>query len=374
MSRKPLRWWPMCVVALGARGFLPLAAHAAATPTPPPSPVGTTWVNVTGNLANLASECGNLTMLSPVSGSATIIAGVALRGLWANNSGSTWTHLGAGAGSDTITNRPSWIVYDPANPGVFWESGIYNGGGVYKTTDNGTTFRRVGSISHNDYVSVDFSDPNRQTLLAGGHEQSRTVYRSTDGGQTWANAGATIPANTKFSTDPLIINTQTYVVNLSGYASGTAGFARTTNSGASWQVVSTLGPYDGPPLVTSNGTIYWSNGNSLLKSTDSGATWSQVGSNLRQVRPIELPDGRLVSVGATNLVMSADGGSVWSPIGDPLPFAPAGVIYSPSRRAFFIWHWDCGGVVLPDAIMRLDLDLTSQLPAAPTGLRIVQGG
>jgi hypothetical protein len=327
-----------------------------------------TWVNVTGNLANMASECGNLTMLSAVPGNDTVIAGVALKGLWASSAGTSWAHLGSGAGSDTITNRPSWVVYDPVQAGVFWESGIYNGGGVFKTTDNGATFQRLGSISHNDYVSVDFGDPNRQTLLAGGHEQSQTVYRSTDGGKTWTNIGVTIPANTKFSTNPLIIDAQTYVVNLSGYGSASAGILRTTDAGASWQQVSALEPV-GPPLVTANGTIYWSHWNGLLKSTDSGLTWGQVGSNLQPVRPVELPDGRLLSVGATSLMISADAGSTWTPYDAALPFNPAGVIYSPGRKAVFVWHWDCGGVVLPDAIMKLDVDFPSN-PAPPTRLRI----
>jgi photosystem II stability/assembly factor-like uncharacterized protein len=330
------------------------------------------WANATGNLANMASECGNLTMLSAVPGPGAVIAGVALKGLWTNSNGTTWSQLGSGTGSDTITNRPSWITYDPLNPRVFWESGIYNGGGVYKTTDGGTTFQRLGSISHNDFVSVDFGDPNRQTLLAGGHEQSQTVYRSTDGGQNWTNIGVSIPANTKFSTNPIIINAQTYVVNLSGYGSETGGILRTTNGGASWQQVSAVEP-TGPPLVASDGTIYWSNGNSLLKSTDGGSTWSQVGNDLQPVSPIELPDKRLVSVGSTTVVISADGGSVWSPVGAALPFTPAGVIYSPGRKALFIWHWDCGPVVLPDAIMRLDMDLSPRGPAPPTGLRIVKG-
>ena len=74
-------------------------------------------------------------------GADTILAGVAGRGLWANSSGSTWSHLGEGAGSATITNRPSWIVYDPLSPGVFWESGIYDGGGIYQTFDKGNTFQ-----------------------------------------------------------------------------------------------------------------------------------------------------------------------------------------------------------------------------------------
>jgi hypothetical protein len=265
MSKKLLCWLSAFGVALGAQGFVPLAAG--------------TWTNVTGNLANMSSDCGNLTMVSPVPGSNTIIAGVALQGLWANTNGSTWTHLGAGAGSDTIINRPFWIVYDPAHPGVFWESGIYTGAGVYKTTDNGSTFHQLGpadTIRHMDYVSVDFSDPNRQTLLAGGHEQSQAVWRSTNGGQDWTNIGLNLPANTGFSTNPLIIDSQTYLVNTqTSWGSGSAGIYRTTNGGTSWQQVSALGPA-GPPLVASNGAIYWSVGDSLLKSINSGLTWTRV--------------------------------------------------------------------------------------------------
>src|SRR4051812_44663415 len=184
-------WLIALVVALVVRAAVPLDAA--------------TWVNVTGNLAGMPSECGNLTMLSASSSSDRVIAGVAQKGLWSNTTGSTWTQLGTGAGSATITNRPSWISYDPANANVFWESGIYNGGGVYKTTDNGATFRQLGTIGHIDFMSVDFTDPNRQTLLAGGHEQGRTVYRSGDGGQTWTNVGANMPPNTNFSTSPQVI-------------------------------------------------------------------------------------------------------------------------------------------------------------------------
>src|SRR6476660_3636862 len=96
------------------------------------------WVNVTGNLAGMPSECGNLCLLSPVPGQDRIIAGIAKRGLWqTTDGGATWTALGQGAGSDAIVNRPSRIVYDPTDARTFWESGIYNSFGIYKTSDNG---------------------------------------------------------------------------------------------------------------------------------------------------------------------------------------------------------------------------------------------
>src|SRR5438105_13373508 len=83
-------------------------------------PLFAQWVDVTGNLAGMPSECGNLCLLSVVPGEDRIIAGVAKRGLWQTvDGGGKWSALGQGAGSDSIVNRPSRILYDPAHPGVF---------------------------------------------------------------------------------------------------------------------------------------------------------------------------------------------------------------------------------------------------------------
>src|SRR3954464_2789355 len=99
------------------------------------------WVNATANLAGMPSECGNLCLLSPVPGEDRIIAGIAKRGLWqTKDGGTTWEARWKGTGSDAIVNRPSRILYDPSNKNTFWESGIYNSFGIYKTTDGGQTF------------------------------------------------------------------------------------------------------------------------------------------------------------------------------------------------------------------------------------------
>src|SRR5215216_2878891 len=134
------------------------------------------WENETFNLAQLKSECGNVSYLSAVPGKDRLVVSIAQRGLLAKAAGGTeWLPLGAGKGSASITNRGSAIVYDPNDPDVFWEAGSYNGGGVYRTDDGGETFVDLG-LSHNDYVSVDFSDPKRKTLLASGHDAPRTLH------------------------------------------------------------------------------------------------------------------------------------------------------------------------------------------------------
>jgi hypothetical protein len=109
--------------------------------------------------------------------------------------------------------------------------------------------------------------------------------------------------------------------------------------------------------VTSDGSIYWSAGDALAKSTDHGVSWSRVGAGLvNLVRPIEVGGGRLVSAKSNSLVMSSDAGATWTAFGPPLPYQPAGVVYSDRAKALFIWHWDCGARVLPDAIERLSYD------------------
>src|ERR1041384_2425469 len=96
------------------------------------------WVNVTANLSEMPSECGNLCLLSVVPGQDKIIAGIAKRGLWQSvDGGATWIALGQGASSAPIVNRPSEIIYDPKDPSRFWESGIYNSSGIYETTNAG---------------------------------------------------------------------------------------------------------------------------------------------------------------------------------------------------------------------------------------------
>ncbi len=329
-------------------------------------PLPAQWVNVTANLADLPSECGNLCLLSVVPGQDRIIAGIAKRGLWQTTDGGvTWTPLGQGAGSDAIVNRPSRILYDPTDAKTFWESGIYNSFGVYRSTNGGQTYQHLGSAKHNDYVSVDFSDPQRRTLLAGGHEQSRTVWKSVDAGQTWTNVGAMLPEGTKHSSNPLLLDASTYLVNASGWGKGTGGVFRTSNGGATWSQTSAL-EANGAPLSASDGSIYWplANARGIIRSSDRGQTWTQVcGSGvIKGSQLIELPDGKLAAIAGKGVKISSDHGATWMPVLEPTPVQPAGLIYAPARQAFFIWNWDCGNKVLTNAVWRHDYRIEEKPP------------
>jgi photosystem II stability/assembly factor-like uncharacterized protein len=322
------------------------------------------WIDVTANLAGMKSECGNLCLLSVVPGQDKIIAGIAKRGLWqTTDGGTTWTQMGQGAGSDTIVNRPSEILYDPKDTKTFWESGIYNSSGVYRTDDGGQTFKHLGSARHNDYVSVNFADPQRRMLLAGGHEQSRMIWKSLDGGTTWTNIGVNLPEGTKFTTHPMFIGANTYIVNCSGWGKGTGGVFRTTDGGASWTQVSTNEAKE-VPLRASDGSLYWllMADRGLIRSTDDGKTWTQVcgGGVLKASRLIELPEGKLVATAGKSIKISSDHGATWTAILSPTPAQPAGIVYAPARQSFYIWYWDCKDIVATNAIWRHEYRLTAK--------------
>ncbi|MEI9949972.1 MAG: hypothetical protein WDO74_13575 [Pseudomonadota bacterium] len=324
------------------------------------------WTNITGTLAGMQSECGNM---GPVFASPFVdllVLGVARQGLWSStDGGATYTKLGSSG--DPILNRLTTVAWDPSASNVFYVAGIYGWespftDGVFKTTDTGASFSGYKTLSaiqsHNDSISIDFNDPDRKTLLSGGHEQAGFMFRSTDAGATWSNVGASLPTNFGFCTTALVLDAKRLLIGCSASYSGKAGaILRSSDGGDTWTQVSDQGVVN-QPLWAYDGSIYWGReAGGLLKSVDQGLTFQQVSAKISsRVAPIELPDGRIVSVADKVLTASSDGGKTWQAIGTAIPFDPYAIAYSPFRRAFFATYFDCNSVVLPDAIARYGFD------------------
>lgn len=320
----------------------------------------------------MASECGNVSLVSAMPCSNTVIAGVGSKGLWSTvDGGKTWKSLGTGAGSDPITHRLSSVAYDPKDSSIFWESGIYgSNGGVYSTKDGGTTFKQLGTITHNDSVSVDFSDPDRKTLIAGGHEQSLKLWHSSNGGQNFADIGAALGSGSAACTSTLVIDAKTYLVGCNG--SGPVGIYRTSDGGTSFTHIVDKA-VNVQPLWASDGTIYWTiEQGGMYTSSDLGQHFTVHGDStvaaavLAPTSLVELPDGRIVVLGKDHLQITADKGATFKAIGQPLPLSGggygglSGVTYSAQTKTMFIWHWDCNNQVPNDAIWSAGFDYTAQ--------------
>jgi len=120
-------------------------------------------------------------------------------GVWkTTNAGTTWTPVFDGEGSYSI----GAIAIDPNNPNVVWvgtgennnQRSVSYGDGVYRTLDGGASWQRMGleKSEHIGRVVVDPRDSNVVWVAAQGPLWSsggdRGLYKTTDGGATWKKA------------------------------------------------------------------------------------------------------------------------------------------------------------------------------------------
>jgi photosystem II stability/assembly factor-like uncharacterized protein len=315
------------------------------------------WVDATGNLTGKSVAAGDVQFLSAKPDENLLLAGVAGFGLWGSSDGGlTWSGLGLTGDSDPITNGATAIIYDPVHPKTFWEAGIY-GPAVYRTDDGGKTIKLLGSIAHTNYVSIDFTDKDRKTMLAGPHERTQALYLSTDSGTSWDSIGENLPDGSGYSSWPLVIDSQTFLAGCSNM------IARSVDAGVSWDKVSSIGGSN-IPAVAPDGTIYWGSDpdQGLMRSTDQGATWTRiVGAGVITSSVIFLlPDGRLVSRNKQYVLVSPDGGDTWQVASAPFPFIPQQLVYSAHEKAFFISADSQEPQIPAMSVLRYDWDYETQ--------------
>jgi photosystem II stability/assembly factor-like uncharacterized protein len=180
----------------------------------------------------------------------------------------------------------------------------------------------------------------------------RSLTLSTDGGETWTKIGDRLPEDSNHSTDPIILDSKTFLINTAGWAKGkTSGIYKSSDAGATWAKVSDLGV--GSRSLVTPGVILWPAvwGSGLVRSTDKGATWAKV--NGPKTSPIVLPGGRLAALADQQVWMSKDEGATWEKSGDPLPIKAAGIVYSAKRKAFYAWR--SSEKKIADAIFRAEV-------------------
>ncbi len=125
----------------------------------------------------------------------TIYVGAAGGGVWRSTDGGvTWKPV-----FDDYIQSIGAIAIDPKNPKTVWvgtgESWTRNstsvGDGLYKTTDGGDSWQRVGLENSERIARIQVSpaDGNTVWACATGHlwdsHPDRGVYKTTDGGKTW---------------------------------------------------------------------------------------------------------------------------------------------------------------------------------------------
>lgn len=126
----------------------------------------------------------------------TYYVAVASGGVWkTTNSGTTWKSVFDGEGSYSI----GCITLDPSNPNVVWvgtgennsQRSVSFGDGIYRSRDGGQSWQNMGlkESEHIGRIVVHPKDSNTVWVAAQGPLWSaggdRGVFKTTDGGATW---------------------------------------------------------------------------------------------------------------------------------------------------------------------------------------------
>lgn len=175
-------------------------------------------------------------------------------GVWkTTDGGSTWKDMGLKEsrqiGKILIDPRNSNVVYVAAE-GSAWGPG--GDRGLYKTTDGGSTWKKVLNISENTGVANMCFEPGNPDVIYAGAEQRRrrsftkigggpesAFYKSDDGGKTWNKLTQGIPNVDKGGMAIAVSPVNPNIVYVMFEASnGKGGFYRSTNKGASFKKMS----------------------------------------------------------------------------------------------------------------------------------------
>ena len=152
-------------------------------------------------------------------------------------------------GPDITTGRISDIEIDPKNPNVWYVASA--SGGLFKTENRGNTFTSIfdeGGAFSLGAVVVDPKDSNIVWLGTGENNNQRSVaygdgvYKSTDAGKTWKRVGLENSEHIqKILIDPR--NSNVVYVTAAGplwRGGGDRGLYKTTDGGATWKAVLTV--------------------------------------------------------------------------------------------------------------------------------------
>ena len=236
-----------------------------------------------------------------------------------------WTLMGpSDAVGGTNLGRVNCIEFDPTNSKI-----VYIGapdGGVWKTTDFGVTwapkFDTQPTLSVGD-IAIDRANP--QIVYAAtsdafgygtpfwGGTYSVGVRKSTDGGNTWAATGLTWTVGQNRTIRRLVIHPSNGKILL---AATSNGLYRTTDAGATWTQVWATSTFD-VEFQHDNGKIAYATTSQVQKSTDEGATFSPLTATCAGSRyniDIARSNTKVLYTLCTNgtVQRSADAGATWT--------------------------------------------------------------
>lgn len=247
-------------------------------------------------------------------------------GLWKTTDGGfTWKPVTDGqiasssVGAVAVSESNPDIVYIGTGETEF-RGNIMQGDGVYKSPDGGKTWKNIGLKNTQAIARIRIhpSNPNIVYVSALGHpygpSEDRGVFKTTDGGTTWKkvlykNDRAGAEDLVLDPTNPDVIYASIWQVYRTPYkmwgGGGACGLYKSTDGGGTWTELTTNPGLPKGPVGKIGVTVspvdpkrVWAiveaNDGGLFRSDDAGATWKMV-NNERKLRQRAFYYSRIVA-------------------------------------------------------------------------------
>ncbi len=198
----------------------------------------------------------------------------------------SWTQIGPVNYPANSTSQPTGlgrincIAFHPTNGNILWAGAP--SGGLWKSTDHGTNWTTLTEAMPTLGVSsilVHPTTPNTIWLGTGdrdsGDAPGMGVYKSTDGGATWAVSNSGM-GNVTVSMMIMHPSNSNIII-----AATSGGIFKTTNGGTSWVLKSVTNYFKDIRFKPGDPTIvYAANYGNFYRSSNTGETWTQITSGI----------------------------------------------------------------------------------------------
>ncbi|MFI5110757.1 MAG: tail fiber domain-containing protein, partial [Terriglobales bacterium] len=271
---------------------------------------GTTSGRVTAIAVDTTDATGN-----------TLYIGGAEGGVWrTTNGGTSWTPLtdtqfSLAIGSLAVDPNNHLNIYAGTGEENFNLDGYY-GGGLLKSTNGGTSWAQVGASTFGGPLASEFGGSYIGSIavqpgvasgtpvllvasqFSSGPNFNSGIWRSTDGGNTWAFVLPTTSDEGSDGTSLFFVSNTTAYAAIGGFGDSNNGVYKSTNAGLTW--------------TAANG---------------SGATALITGTNAGRITLVAAPSSATTlyasiadpsTSGLAGMFKSTDGGTTWNPITTPL--------------------------------------------------------
>ena len=310
---------------------------------------GTSWAPIgdgqiaTGSIGSIAVSDSDPNVVWVGTGSAAIRSNVIVgRGTYKSiDAGKTWQSVGL-----RDAGQIGSVIIHPTHPEIVWLAalgspfGPNDDRGIFKTNDGGQTWKKtlfVNDRTGGRVLAINPANPDELyagmyrgfrkgwDIISGGPASEGGIFKSTDGGDTWAKLSNGLPSNLIGKIDIDVARSNPRIVYAMVEAPGAeGGLYKSEDNGASWKLVNNSGGIRARPFYfhyvdvnPKDENDLWVGAVQQYRSTDGGKTFQTVRTPHADNHGIwfnpDNPDYAIQSNdGGANV--TRDGGRTWSSI------------------------------------------------------------